>query len=278
MPPTSRVRPLAVVPLDGPLDPVSDLGSDAQARSPAPKSASPRSVTTAPYLARSRDEVDRQQLELARRIDAYVERGRARVVLTDNVHTMLSVKRRGDELTFRVHHLFADAPPRIVRAMADYAERHDADASELLHGYVESHERKIRAAQPRGIDPKGHHHDLDEIFDELNAQYFAGRIDATITWGARTKRKPSRNSIKLGSYTVEDRLIRIHPVLDKAKVPRYFVAWIVYHEMLHQVHEMPIVDGRRIHHTRAFRRDEAKFEHYTAAVLWERVQLGRLLE
>ena len=43
----------------------------------------------------------------------------------------------------------------------------------------------------------------------------------------------------MGSYSVEDRLIRIHPTLDRPDVPRYYVAWIVYHEMLHQSTAFP---------------------------------------
>ena len=105
-----------------------------------------------------------------------------------------------------------------------------------------------------------------------------GAIEARITWGPRAKRKPGRTSIKLGSYTVEDELIRVHPVLDAADVPRYYLAWVVYHEMQHEIHDMPVVDGRRVYHTRAFRQAEAKFEEYAEAVLWERKNLQKLLD
>jgi hypothetical protein len=77
---------------------------------------------------------------------------------------------------------------------------------------------------------------------------------------------------------VEEALIRIHPVLDAADVPRFFVEWIVYHEMLHEIHDMPVVDGRRVYHTREFREAESRFEHYADAVLWERSNVHRLLD
>ena len=110
----------------------------------------------------------------------------------------------------------------------------------------------------------------------LNARYFAGAIQAKITWGPRTRRRPGRDSIKLGSYSVDEQLIRIHPVLDAGDVPRFFVEWIIYHEMLHEVHDMPIVDGRRVYHTPEFRRAEALFERYAEAVLWERTMVHKL--
>src|SRR5690606_6936876 len=100
---------------------------------------------------------------------------------------------------------------------------------------------------------------------------------ATITWGQRCGRKRRRNSIKMGSYSVDDRSIRIHRSLDRAYVPRFFVEWIVYHEMLHQVHQADVVNGRRQFHTKAFLEDEAKFEHYALSRLWEQDHLEQLL-
>src|SRR5690606_8035322 len=118
---------------------------------------------------------------------------------------------------------------------------------------------------------------LAEIFDHLNERYFGNGIDASITWGQRNGKPRRRNSIKMGSYSVEDKLIRIHRSLDRAFVPRFFVEWIVYHEMLHQVHEIKVVNGRRQFHSREFLEDEAAFEHYAAARAWERENLEALL-
>ena len=67
-------------------------------------------------------------------------------------------------------------------------------------------------------------------------------------------------------------------MLDASDVPQFFLEWIVYHEMLHEIHDMPVVDGRRIYHTPEFRRAEAQFEHYAESVLWERTYLHKLLE
>lgn len=226
------------------------------------------------------DELEAQRGQLQDRLNAYLRAGRARVVLTDNVHTMLTVKRGHGVLTFRMHHMFVDAPSVVVRALAAYAQSKDREASEVLRKFIDANEVKIRARtgmRPVAVDVEGKFHNLQAMFDRLNAAYFSGRIRARITWGPRTKRKRRRESIRLGSYTVEDELIRIHSVLDAADVPAWFVEWIVYHEMLHEVHDMPIVDGRRVYHTPAFRRAEAQFEHYAECVMWERANLERLL-
>ena len=81
----------------------------------------------------------------------------------------------------------------------------------------------------------------------------------------------------MGSYSVEDRLIRIHPALDRWFVPRYFLEWIVFHEMLHQVHDIPVVGGRRQFHTPEFLAEEKQFEGYERARAWERENLDRIL-
>ncbi len=229
----------------------------------------------------TREEIETRRIDLQHRLAAYLVTGRPRVILTDNLRTMLSIKKGQGVYTFRVHRMFAAAPPVILRALARYAERHDADAATLLRAFIDGHEYLIRSPRaPRTVDldVEGAHHNLQEIFDSLNQRYFEDRIEARITWGPRSKRKRGRSSIKLGSYAVEDKLIRIHPVLDAADVPGFFVEWIVYHEMLHEVHDMPIVDGRRMYHTREFRRAEACYENYVESVLWERTHLHKLLD
>lgn len=218
---------------------------------------------------------------LQRRLSAYLKSGRARIIFTDNVHTMLSVKRGQGVYTLRMHRMFAAAPPAVLRAVVRYAQSQDREAGVLLRRYIDGHEHLIRDAErPRAqqLDTQGAHFNLQELFDDLNARYFAGAIEAKITWGPRARRKPGRESIKLGSYSIEERLIRVHPVLDAVDVPRFFVEWIIYHEMLHEVHDMPIVDGRRVYHTPEFRRAEALFDRYAEAVLWERTQVHKLLD
>ena len=225
--------------------------------------------------------VEELRVGVQTRLRAYFTKGRPRVVFTDNLHTMLSIKRGQGVWTLRMHRMFAAAPPAVLRAVAQYAQTQDRRSAALLRRFIDHHEHLIRPqTEPRAtpIDVQGAHHNLQAIFDDLNTRYFAGAIRARITWGPRTRRRSGRESIKLGSYAVEEELIRIHPVLDAADVPEFFLAWIIYHEMLHEVHDMPVVDGRRVYHTPEFRRAEARFERYAEAVLWERTQVHKLLD
>jgi hypothetical protein len=123
----------------------------------------------------------------------------------------------------------------------------------------------------------GRAHDLRAIYDRLNREYFDGKLDARITWGSAPRRQRPRRSIKMGSFAVEDRLIRIHPVLDHASVPDYFVAWIVFHEMLHGKYEVIRKGDRRCFHTKEFIAEERTFRDYQRACAWERANMDRLL-
>ena len=229
-----------------------------------------------------REIVDAQD-SLERRIRAHLSRGRVTVTLTDNRYTMISVRRVAKERRYevRLHAMFVDADPVITRALAHYIADNDANASRVLGDFIDQNAGHVRGRARRQptqvIFTAGEHYDLREIYDELNARYFANKIDAAITWGQRTGRPRRRNSIKMGSYSVEDRLIRIHRSLDRAFVPRFFIAWIVFHEMLHQVHDIRVKNGRREFHSKEFLADEAMYEHFEQAKSWERRHLDALL-
>ena len=222
---------------------------------------------------------------LARRIRAHLVRGQVHVTLTDNRYTMISVRRaaRGHgprRYDVRLHCMFADADPVITRALARYVADNDRDASRVLGDFIDANQEVVRGARKTPapmILTAGDQHDLRLIFDELNQRYFDGAITAAITWGARNGRPKRRHSIKMGSYSVEERLIRIHRSLDRAFVPRFFVEAVVFHEMLHQVHDIKVKNGRREFHSKAFLAEESRFDRYLEARAWERAHLDALL-
>jgi hypothetical protein len=78
-------------------------------------------------------------------------------------------------------------------------------------------------------------------------------------------------------YDHKAREIRVHPALDRPDVPRFFVEYIVFHEMLHQLFPSDRHTGRHVHHPRAFRDRERAFPRYEAALAWEKQHLHRLL-
>lgn len=209
--------------------------------------------------------------------------------ITDNRHSIVSHSTQRGVLMVRIHHMFLDAPARVVDALVHYMVRSDRDASQRVSAYIEAQNGRLARRKARSIplSPRGKCHDLLAIFREVNERYFDGGCNVLVTWGtrlrSRTGERVPRRSVKLGSYSDLDRLIRIHPVLDRSWVPRYFVAFVLYHEMLH--HMMPARRspagtrglGRRELHPVDFRDRERLFRAYDRAVAWEKRSLSRLL-
>jgi hypothetical protein len=200
--------------------------------------------------------------------------------LTNNHYSMISVRRKPDGYRLRLHRMFIGAQPRIMRALARYVVHNDRRASQVLGDYIDGHQHVIRKEprKPRQINLRaaGRHHDLQFLFDRLNTERFASSLSARITWGPVAGNR-ARRSIKMGSFAVEDKIIRIHPILDQPDVPEFFVAWIVFHEMLHGKHDIVRKGRRRIFHSPAFINDERSYPDYQRATVWERANLDRLL-
>ncbi|HSW64815.1 MAG TPA: hypothetical protein VLH56_16125 [Dissulfurispiraceae bacterium] len=65
-------------------------------------------------------------------------------------------------------------------------------------------------------------------------------------------------------------MIRISRYLDRKAVPHYYVAYVVYHEMLHAVLGVRQKNGRSLIHTAEFRKREKLFHDYEQAMAWEK--------
>ena len=124
----------------------------------------------------------------------------------------------------------------------------------------------------------GQYFDLQAIFDKLNDKYFDGVLKSyTITWGRKRKQAPKEYFV-FGTIQEEDRLIRINPRLDTPWIPKWFLEYVIYHEMLHAVvPDEPIRNGRRRVHTEEFNEREQEFRFYKRARQWEYENLSRLL-
>jgi hypothetical protein len=190
--------------------------------------------------------------------------------------------RQGFEV--RMHRMFALAPAQTRADLARWLRvgRRAREACERLDRWIEA----TLAAQPKTpsrapIEPVGLAHDLRALAAPLFATDFAAdfadRPRPTLTWGRR-RRSSSRRSLRLGSYDPEANLVRLHPVLDQAGVPAWFVSFVLMHEILHAAHPPRRGSGRRwIHHGVVFRTREAASPDHRRALEWEQKNLGRLI-
>ena len=207
---------------------------------------------------------------------------RVRLTVHDNRSTMVSFRRGGGEIHYRVHHMFLEAPHDVVTALAAFAgPRRGAaarrrEAGTRIDSFVKRNRARIAMPRADRLLAQGRVYDLQGIFDRLNVEYFEGQIEARIGWGpVRSGRR--RRTVKTGVYVQDARIIRIHPTLDRPQVPEFYVATVVFHEMLHQAVPAREVSGRRIVHGAEFRRRERAYPDHARARLWEDRNLALLL-
>jgi hypothetical protein len=218
----------------------------------------------------------RQTLE--RRLQAAFA-GPVHLAVTDNCHSMVSFDRCHGTVRARLHLMFLDAPAKVQEALVRYIARGDKVASRVVGQFIDANGHRIRATRPvlTPLATKGQHHDLLALFDDVNQRYFGGTVDALVAWGRAARHNKPRTTIKLGSYSAVERLVRVHPTLDRKWIPRYFLQFIIYHEVLHHVMPASRSRGRGVLHPADFRERERQFRQYERAIAWERSHIARIL-
>ena len=175
--------------------------------------------------------------------------------------------------------MFLHAPDSVVVSLARNVRRRGRAAGGEVRRFMNANMHRVRRS-PRVMPTlltSGRVYNLAALYTDINDRFFGGRLKVPITWG-RGVGRARRGGLTFGSYDPVLSLIRIHPVLDRPAVPRYFIESVVYHEMLH--HHMggvPDRAGRTVYHTRAFREAEARFPRHRDALAWEKQNLPELL-
>jgi hypothetical protein len=191
--------------------------------------------------------------------------------INDNRSTMLSVKWEPDCTKVSLHRMFLQAPQNIMQALACYLKREDKKLAPSIKAYIEhnlqkldySHELDLAKLQTKGLI-----YDLEKIYHNLNQEYFDQPLGLHITWfGARHRRACKR--VTFGLYHDPLRLIKVNRLLDNKYFPDYFIAYVIYHEMLHYVCPTYVDESGYKHiHSQAFREREKKFKYFEEAQQW----------
>ena len=133
-----------------------------------------------------------------------------------------------------------------------YLDRKDMRRS--LHLVRQARGRKLASA------PQGRAYDLEQIFEELNFEYFHGLMARpSLGWSLR----PSKGT--LGHYDPSHNAIILSRSLDDPKIPRLAVEYVMFHEMLHLRHPVDHSRSRRCVHTPEFKKAEQEFRRFEEA-------------
>jgi len=185
-----------------------------------------------------------------------------------------TIRIRGGRVYARVSDILRRSPRPVLFALACiligklYRLKVAAEYERTYRDYT--HDSSIRdasesARRARGYklttSPRGKVYDLSEMFDRLNARYFDGALERPLlSWSQKKARRI------LGHHDHVHGAIIISRTLDDARIPRFVVEYVLYHEMLHVKHPARRAAGRTIYHNQVFRNDERRFERFDEAL------------
>ncbi len=177
------------------------------------------------------------------------------------------IRMDADRIDVRMTDVLEGAPQPILEALAHillsklFRKSIPREISQRYRRYLnrkEIRENLAKVRKQRGwkqiTAPKGDIYDLEEIFEEINFQYFHGlMVRPVLGWGLR----PSRTT--LGHYDPSHHAIVLSKILDRKESPRLAAEYVMFHEMLHLRYPVEHKGLRRCVHTPEFKLAEKSF-------------------
>lgn len=195
------------------------------------------------------------------------------IILNENRSSMLSVlDQRGNWAKLSLHRMFLEAPEAVISAVATYLKERSESAFAVIRTYIRANLHRFdysHKLDPRTLYSEGKIYNLQEIYDKINQEYFNNEVKLWISWQDRPSKK-NCSRIVFGQYFEVLKLIKINKMMDDVSFPKYFVSYVVYHEMLH--HVIPsYIDEKGISriHSKEFKEREQYFKDYRKAKAWE---------
>lgn len=191
--------------------------------------------------------------------------------INDNRSTMLSVKWEPDHAKVSLHRIFLEAPQNVMDALACYLKRQHKSIAPTVKAFIADRLKALDYSEmvDRGkLYSQGNVYNLQQIYNDINEEYFDGKLKLYITWFGKHNRK-CRSKVTFGLYHDSLRLVKVNRLLDSPSFPDYLVAYVVFHEMLHHVCP-PYYDANGQHHihTKEFKEREATFRYFDLAQNW----------
>ena len=198
-----------------------------------------------------------------------------------NTSTMVSLSRRGHLRTLRVHWLFTKAPRPVLEAIVrSFFVRKGGQSSKRFRtavlDFIDSNRGltlSVLCARQVGTS-RGDVYNLEEVESNVRGKHLGNCPALRLGWSHRVTPCLMGKWIQMPAGTPN--LIVINRLLDSRKVPRYYLEYIVFHEMLHEVIPIRRSGGRWVHHPAEFRRRERQFPGFDRARDWESQNIGRL--
>lgn len=180
---------------------------------------------------------------------------------------LYSVRPTDAGLQVTIHEGFLGAPRRVLRALACAVLLRGRGAYEdTVKSYASGEDfvevmlaLEMTTAGAENVT-QGHHFDLEQVFERVNAAYFDGQLARPgLTWNQTI------TGAKFGHYDALRDTVMISVTLDAPGVSDYVIDFVMYHELLHKHLGVNVVNGRRYAHTAEFRAAERRFRQFEEA-------------
>ncbi len=191
--------------------------------------------------------------------------------INDNRSTMLSIRWEPDFTKVSMHRMFLQAPQNVMQALSCYIKQEQKTIGKTIKEFIEEGLKKLdysHLVDQKKLYSRGEVYDLQQIYSDLNKEYFENKLNLHITWFGKPNQK-SRSRVTFGLYHDPLKLIKINRLLDSSFFPDYVVKYVVYHEILHSV-KTSYFDPKgflRIH-GKEFKEKELEFSNYALAKNW----------
>jgi hypothetical protein len=186
---------------------------------------------------------------------------------------VLTIRRREQRVHVRFSDLLRRAPMEVLEAAAAlllsrvYRRKARRELVQPYLNYARSERvrgriERMRSRRVRRVPTaaQGRHHDLAELFDRLNQEYFEGELQRPhVGWSTRNWRR------QFGCYDPGPNQIVLNRRMDQQEVPRYVVEYVLYHEMLHVKHPTRRSGCTLVSHSPEFRAEEKRFAQFAVA-------------
>jgi hypothetical protein len=183
------------------------------------------------------------------------------------------VKLEESGLHLRISDLFQGAPAPVVEALAHvllsklFRRKAPGNFVRRYKMYLNRKDIRRRTHLTRQIrgrkyisGPEGKHHNLEHIFDRLNAAHFDGLLGRPLLgWSRGLSRRLH------GHFDPSHNAIVISRIFDAAAAPLLALEYLMFHEMLHLRYPAEHSGARCRVHTREFREAEKSFPRYKEA-------------
>jgi hypothetical protein len=182
---------------------------------------------------------------------------------------------------FSMHKIFLNADANVEKALTLYISGSkiksiNTTLRTFMHTQLQNvdYSKKVKNTQ---LDYQGKIFNLHTLYHSVHQRYFPSFPDLKITWFGQQKKLKRYSQRTLGQYNDLLKLIKIHRCLDNKKCPKYFISFVIYHEILHAVYPPYLDKGNRYrYHDKIFRQKEREFSEYHQAKDWEKTYQWQL--